>query len=402
MLQKTFLNILKSALMGEKTTSLPTSTEEYDSLLRLSEIHRVLPLIFHCLHTSADISSENSEFFHKRVKLLVSQQTIKTCTFSDVYSRLAEKGLTPIVAKGIICRNLYPQPDFRISSDEDLLIPEDEYSLYREALLSLGFYAANSNTADRYQNSFLRNDGLHIELHTALFDTEESFFDKWNALFSECFENSCTICAENTRFRTLAPTEHLLYLILHAMKHFIHSGVGIRQICDITVFANSYCSEIDFKKLLSLCKSVNAKKFAMGIFAIGKNHLNLDEQVSEALQKHAQFPTDETSLLEDILSAGIFGSSTMSRRHSSSITFSGAKGKDTSVLRKLFPKAKKLDSRYSYAKKYPVLLPLAWAHRLISYKKELKNTDNNSPFESVRIGNKRLDLLKEYGILPTK
>lgn len=32
-------------------------------------------------------------------------------------------------------------------------------------------------------------------------------------------------------------SDHLFYLICHALKHFYHSGFGIRQVCDILLFA---------------------------------------------------------------------------------------------------------------------------------------------------------------------
>ena len=31
---------------------------------------------------------------------------------------------------------------------------------------------------------------------------------------------------------TLAPTDHLLFLLCHAYKHLLHGGIGIRQLCE--------------------------------------------------------------------------------------------------------------------------------------------------------------------------
>ena len=41
--------------------------------------------------------------------------------------------------KGIICREMYPIPDYRVSSDEDLLVKREEFPELEETLLDCGF-----------------------------------------------------------------------------------------------------------------------------------------------------------------------------------------------------------------------------------------------------------------------
>ncbi len=397
MIKTVFLRILSSALADTIPECPMLSADEQGDVLKLSELHRVLPLVFDKMH-SCNLSLPQTSPVHTQVRLLVSQQTLCTLAFSEVYRTLAQQGVYPVVVKGIICRSLYPKPDLRVSSDEDLLITPTEYPLCCKLLADMGFSLVKEGDPDHYQHSFVRNDGLRLEVHTSLFDAQDTFFDKWNEEFKEWKDNTVTISVEGTDLLTLNPTDHLLYLLLHALKHFIHSGVGIRQVCDTVIFANKYSNEIDWHSLAERCKTLNALKFAMGIFAIGKNHLNLCSEVCAELSEYASFPADELPLLEDILSAGIFGSSTLSRKHSGSITFSEAKNKSKGILRRLFPPARSLGTKYSYAKSSPLLLPIAWGHRLLCYGKEVKHTDNNSPFEAVKIGNQRLKLLEDYGI----
>ncbi len=397
----TFLRILSAALAGTVPEVAPLVIEEQSDILKLAELHRVLPLVYDSMHTCG-IALPQSTPVHKQVRMLVSQQALRTLAFTETYRTLSQQGVTPVVVKGIICRNLYPKPDFRISSDEDLLISPAEYPLCRKLLGDMGFSPVKERSPEHYQHSFVRDDGVHLELHTSLFATQDPFFDKWNREFEGWKDKTVTVSAEGTEFLTLNPTEHLLYLLLHALKHFIHSGVGIRQVCDIVVFANNHFEEIHWQKLSDRCKALGALKFSMGIFAIGKKHLNLSPQVSCRISQCAPFPQKEDSLLEDILSAGIYGSATLSRQHSSSITFSEVKNKNKGFLRRIFPPAKSLGGKYSYAKNSPLLLPIAWGHRLLRYRKELKNTDNNSPLETVQIGKQRLKLLKEYGLTSLK
>ena len=63
----------------------------------------------------------------------------------------------------------------------------------------------------------------------------------------------------------------------------------------------------------------------------------------------------------------------------------------------LFPSAGKLAGRYKYLEKHPYLLPIAWITRIFKYGKERSN-----PSESINIGNRRVEMLKEYEVIDKK
>ena len=68
---------------------------------------------------------------------------------------------------------------------------------------------------------------------------------------------------------TMELTDHLVNLIYHAFKHFLHSGFGIRQVCDIVLFANQYGDSIDGDRAIANCQKIRADYFAMSMFWIG-------------------------------------------------------------------------------------------------------------------------------------
>ncbi len=398
MVKNKFLCLLKSALEGVTTCNLYLTKEETEEILSLAQLHKLLPLVYDCIYTQG-YSENTNDFPHLRqtVRLTVSQQALRTESFTALYTTLNEANLSPIVVKGIVCRNLYPKPDLRISADEDLLISPEDYGKYRKTLISLGF-SPHREEKESYQTSFIRGDGFHIELHTSLFNPNTPLFSKWNDIFADAFSRVITIETGNTKILTLSHTDHFLYLVLHALKHFIHSGVGIRQVCDIVMFAKKHTDSIDWEYVFTQCENLGALKFTLGVLSIGRNHLVPKESADKI--PLPSLVADETALLNDILSAGIYGGSSLSRKHSGSITFDAAQhGKKQSLLKRAFPPAKTLGHRYSYAKRSPVLLPVAWGHRLLRYGKEVKISENNSPSEAVKTGNNRIELLREYGLV---
>ena len=44
-----------------------------------------------------------------------------------LFDKMRQNELTPLIVKGIVCRDLYPNPDLRTSNDEDLYIPRDQF-----------------------------------------------------------------------------------------------------------------------------------------------------------------------------------------------------------------------------------------------------------------------------------
>src|SRR5699024_6754635 len=114
---------------------------------------------------------------------------------------------------------------------------------------------------------------------------------------------------------------------------------------------------------------------------------------------------DGEDLLEDLLEGGVFGDSSLSRKHSSNITLQAVsesrKGKKAgaSIAQSTFPDRSYMERQYTYLKQHPVLLPAAWVVRLGSYVKEIRKTGGKNARESLESGSRRVDLMKKYKII---
>ena len=77
------------------------------------------------------------------------------------------------------------------------------------------------------------------------------------------------------------------------------------------------------------------------------------------------------------------------------------------IISSVFLPIEKMRSRYTYLNRMPFLLPIAWVQRVFHYLTELllsrkeSNTalKTNNAIESIRLGQERLKLLKEYHII---
>ena len=158
-------------------------------------------------------------------------------------------------------------------------------------------------------------------------------------------------------FLTMPPHEHLLYLILHAYKHFVYSGIGLRQFCDIGLWARAYHDRIDWQRLHDQCAGVHAATFAAAAFRIARTYLGIDFDLPGLWDGDV----DVEPLLHDTLCGGVYGSNSYTRLHSSTVTLNAVKasrtGGKSSVLRTVFPKRAYLERRYPYLKSVRTCCP---------------------------------------------
>lgn len=407
-----FLEALRAALQRERVDwELALSPHDWQRLFRLAEEHHVLPMVYEAVFRCPAAEQGERELFQavrRRTLQSVALQTGKTDAFLRLYGRLREAGVRACVVKGIVCRSLYPKPDYRMSGDEDVLIPAEQFRLCHEVLLCAGMSPKNGEAGidEAFEVSYGKaGSPLYLELHKSLFAPDSESYGDLNRFFDRVTDRLTEFLVPGGEILTMPATDHLLYLILHALKHFLHSGFGIRQVCDICLFANAFGAKIDWQYLLRCCREVHGELFAAALFRIGERYLTFRPEEAHYPAEWRQLAVDEGPMLEDLLAGGAYGDSSMSRKHSSGITLSAVsaekQGKKAGghVLRTIFPRAKALEGRFPYLKKHPILLPVAWASRIVKYGWETGGKLEKEAAQSVQIGNRRIELLRQYGIL---
>lgn len=393
-----FLHIAKAAVSGGE---LPTEAVDWPAVFTLANQQKLLPILFEAVRKTP-AAGENAPLFAAIKQQVIGQvlnQTVRSAEFTDLYRRLRAAGLHPVVVKGQLCSRLYPLRDHRISADDDLFIPKGEFFACHEALLANGLTTDTSAddlpTADEVSYT-KKGSPLYIELHRHLFDSAEDAHDELNHFFVGLAP------VEADGFLTMPPHQHLLYLILHAYKHFVRSGIGLRQFCDIGLWARAYSDQIDWQRLHDQCAGVHAVTFAAAAFRIARAHLGIDFDLPVPWNSDV----DVESLLHDTLCGGVYGSNDYTRLHSSTVTLNAVKasrtGEKSSVLRTVFPKREYLERRYPYLKKRPYLLPMAWVQRIAQYAWEKQSGADNSASGSIKLARERIELMKMYGIIDEK
>lgn len=403
------LELLRAFMTGE----VPDLTENniiWEKIYESSIMHNVFPMIYEAalrLPVFDGAKRELRQIWKRQTVASVMSQMQRTSRFLAIYRAINKEGLQVLVVKGLICRRLYEKPDHRISNDEDLYVLDRDFERCHRLFLEEGLKTdAGERLQERDVVSYYDTvTGLHIELHRQLFSEKSKAYGSFNSIFENSAENYITEIVDGIPVMTMNHTDHMLFLICHSLKHFIHSGFGIRQICDMVMFANAYGSDIDWPYIMKKLENIHGDVFWINLAAIGERYLGFSGDSSGFHPEKYGIQSKPDELLEDILAAGVFGKSSENRLHSSNITLDAYAEHGSSVgaalLKTVFPGRRYLKKRYPVLEKFPVCLPAIWLYRLINYGMKLIPGKKKyvSLTDSLTIGSKRIELMKKYGII---
>lgn len=383
------ITLIKDARLDRASESIKL---DYQKLFDLANQHQVSALIYNQIYNFDDFPEEIKLRWKRDALKINAFQTRKTMKILQVYRQFLKQKLKVLIVKGLVCRSLYPQPDNRQSNDEDLYVRKEEYEAVKDILLKNNFTVISES--DDVTTFIDPVSGLSIELHTALFSLESKAYGNYQRYFDQAFDECIVHSIDGVEVYSLEYTRHLLFLILHFVKHFFHGGVGIRQVVDIVMYSEAYGDKVNWDRLYDILKDLNIYVLIVNLFAMAHDLLEFDYtkiKVPECIDK-----SDYQDLFDDIMDAGIFGQSSSERIHSATITLNTISDGKTSVLKSIFPSLKEMQGKYKYLNKYPVLLPFAYLSRIVNYKKN--NSSKNSQ-RTIEVGKQRIELLKKYRVI---
>lgn len=411
-LYDTIFTFTKAAIHGQQPDSVYTIDDwsELFLLLRRGKLQGVTYKTIASLPETKDapeqfLSAWKATVFQNGMKQLSATQEVRS-----VLQHATEQGLTPVLFKGLVLAALYPEPSMRFSSDADIFIPADQRPAMEQLLISLGYTIVPEASKDHVPVYRIDKENRHltIELHDCLWEdytgTQANILESLNLTAPNSL---VTLSPFGFPIVTLGHTEHLIYQIFHIAKHFALEGLRLRFLTDLTLFINTYKDAIDFNHFKKAMEQLGYLSFCDAIFRICNRYLALTDC---ALISPAQSDPLNEPLLEDIILAGKVNDYKIYTWASTDMLvsyFMRNKQASSDLKYKLeifFPMPSALKDKFSYAKKCPLLLPIAWIHRFFSALRYsiLCKKQNQSASDILSNAEYRLALMKSVGLVSQK
>lgn len=399
--QKVFLQYFRNALYCDQDMYIIEPQKSYEfwkKIADLSSIHHVLPMIYEQVNTNKvrDMIDESlmKEWKFRTIQSVITQEKNTAC-FLKTYQELQKRGIHPLVVKGIILRSLYKNPEYRMSSDEDIWIRKEEYAECEKILLYEGFEKLVFSNHEKMSFD-QKSTGFHIEVHLVPFATG-TVQESMNLAFEGCFDRAKIVEIQGIKIRTLCDEDHMNYMVGHCFQHFSRSGVGIRQIADLMKYAETYGSVMDWQKVEDFTKKYHIYEFWKTMMAVARQYLGFSKEKAELPEKDCTVKVDMEELLVDIISGGVYGKSSQERMLGGQVVYAATKEKKgnlfTQMWKVLFVSQKQLQHRYPWVEKRTYLIPVAWTLRIL---RSLKRYKKRTIMNAVVVGNYRTQLAKKY------
>ncbi len=268
-----------------------------------------------------------------------------------VLAKLEEAGIWYMPLKGCLLKEYYPRLGMRQMSDNDILFDASRSRDVRAVMEGLGFKTVLFTEGRYGQDCYEKAPVCSFEMHRALFDpmAGETLFRYYQDVREKLVKD------ENSGWGyRFSPEDFYVFMIAHEYKHYSTSGTGLRSLLDTFVYLRKEGGTLDWAY-------IGGELDKLGLTAFEARNRSL----AAHLFRQEELTAEDRELLEQFLRSGVYGTSAARIKNDLRKYGTGPVGKTRYFLRRVFMPMESVRAYFPRFAKYPILLPLLPAYRLI-------------------------------------
>ncbi len=404
----TWLTIIGKAVNGKKLDNIDRIN--WNEFFNICLNNNVTSFVYSAINNSENrncVPETVLEQWRLSAQYSMKRQVMAYMQLRKVVSAL--KNQTIVFFKGIVLANLYPNYLERSSCDSDIWVPEEQYSKTEQVLFDLGYVKDEENSKPEVGVYSQSKSGHTIELHKRLWeDYKGKKIDILSNMELTKKESLIEMDACGLHITTLGYTEHLIYQMFHIIKHFSLQGIGIKYLADISVFINKYEKQIDWLRFWNSMDELGYTKFCNNFFDACTKYFDMHSVSQKKTRGEWELSESEFwNFVDDLFRKGVIDDGSANWQIYGAMTpyFTGEYNAPKEGWKKklliLFPSRKSLPNNYGYAKKCPLLLPVAWVHRIILFGiHRIQNRGNSyNATQKMNVTQYRLQMMESMGLM---
>ena len=378
-----FQQMLQLAAIGATGYSIEVDCTDIDwkKVIAVAKKQKVDCYVAYALKNNKDLPcpAEIRDPLIKEARSLVFSNALHRSAIIQLLEEMEAVGIHAVLLKGYAICDCYALPESRTSSDADIWVDLKDEDCACEFMKSKGF-----TVKPRWKNghhAVCHHPTLGcVELHVILYDeiVEDVWFGKMDG--SEYVrEPHMLVESEDGKYYTLAYTDHFIFLALHMIKHFILSGLTLQMMLDVALYFRKHIKQINANRVWETINSLRYGKLFNGVLWGMINYCGFRQSDFPGICAAAPEQVDD--ILSDLEDGGWMGYADRSAREDGWHEYNRQiileeKSKIQYLLymlhwrvsfylKAIFPAVDVLARKYPYIRKYPLLIPWAWLHRLI-------------------------------------
>ena len=252
------------------------------------------PLLDHKLLADEDQYQLWAEAYYKNLNKTLAFDTERAI----IEKKLDSLGIWHAPLKGIIFNKLYPFSGMREFADNDILVEDGHRKEISEMMEQMGYISEKNKSSSKKDDCFYKEPFFNFEIHYGLFGPKiesEKFINYYSDVSSMLRR-----CGDSRYSYRFSDEDFYVFSMVHAYKHYIYAGIGVRTFADIYTFRrkialNEEYLRCQFKKLeidlfADMVESISNKLFSA-------EHIFSTEVLTES----------ESELLSDFINSGTYG-----------------------------------------------------------------------------------------------
>lgn len=343
--QQGFLRIVRAGVKNEKQV-LPEGFDT-ERLFDAAKMHHLIGIVYNGA-VLCGIDKElpvMKKLFLGTLKEAAVHERQKH-EFEQIKRKFNELGIDYMPIKGVLIKELYPEPSIRYMNDVDILIRDRDYGIIKKAISNFGYtYRCESS----HEYIWTKAGVLILELHKSLVSSRnEDFYgyfgDGWDkAVKKGEYEYG------------LNPEDEFIYTFCHFTKHYRYCGVGVKYIIDLFMYRKN--KKLDYEYIERELEKIGILEFYRNI-----------QKVIECWFEDSNMDEKTEFISDFIIISGVYGrheneiASLVLQKKTNGYDF-GTSSKVKLFVMRAFPTLSVMKVHYKYLEKLGFLLPFAWVCR---------------------------------------
>ena len=207
--------------------------EHWDVFVQMAYMHRLLGVLGDTIDVS-ELSRRRRAQLAGELLMIEDAYSRRAALQEKVLELLRSNGISCIALKGISLAELYRKPEHRKFNDIDIYVPDNVGKAC--TLLHETCGASIKRQLNHHDKAII--DGITIELHRNL-----SNLAKYRS--NRTFQKEMDVLYADGDMHTF----HYLFLVHHALMHFVRSQLILINVADISMYENRYGQDIDWARV---------------------------------------------------------------------------------------------------------------------------------------------------------
>jgi len=413
--------LIKLAAAGACGEAIRLSGLNWGEILQHASEQHMLPLIACAVKDSPALECPDQirEYLLNTMRTSASINMIRRQRIMHLIEEMESAGIHVRLLKGYAISDCYAYPDCRDSVDADLLISVKQEKQTCELFEKHGFKVKPREVTSQHAICQHAKYGM-VELHVRLY--AELIEDVWFQGMNEdelLKEDEIKRSSDDGTYHTLGNTDHLIFLVLHLLKHFISGGLTIKMMLDIALHFKKNKDTIDVERFWQVMRKLNYSTFVSSMFQIMTTYGSFDMSDFPGMEQVDSINVQ--LLLEDLTQGGYMGVKEKEERYISGMAYNRqlllknkSQGQYSRYMllwkirtgaKYMFLSIRQLQIEYPVTKRHKSCIPFVWLYHMITFpikkvRKGVLQRDIRSGNESrSRVSQKRIEMFRALGML---